>query len=297
MTRVFLFLLTNILVVVTINIILSLLGVNHYLTQSGINYQALLIFAFAWGMIGSFISLMLSKWMAKRSMGLQVIDKNTASGEPREVYALVYDLVKKAKLKAMPEVAIYDSPELNAFATGPSQSNSLVAVSTGLLRSMNREEVAGVLAHEISHIKNGDMVTMTLLQGVMNAFTIFFSRVLAFAIASAMRGDDDESPSFWLQYILSIVFDIVFGILASLVTAYFSRIREYRADAGGASLAGSSAMIHALQRLKMNTQIAAPKNEDRSLAAFKISDRPSWMALFSTHPPLDERISRLQKSA
>lgn len=297
MKRVFLFLLTNILVIATVSIVLNLLGVRPYLEASGINYYSLLVFATVWGMAGSFISLALSKWMAKRGMGLQIIDKDRASGQEREIYSLVYDLAKKAKLPAMPEVALYDSPDINAFATGPSKKNSLVAVSTGLLRSMNREEVAGVLGHEISHIKNGDMVTMTLIQGVVNSFTIFLSRVVAFFIASALRDDEEGGGlSFMVQYLLIIVLDIVFGILGSLVTAAFSRGREFRADAGGASLAGTTAMIHALERLKLNAQIGAPKNENPAFASLKISSRSSWMALFSTHPPLDKRIAELKKA-
>lgn len=297
MKRVFLFLLTNLLVIVTINILLSLLGVRPYLEGSGINYYSLLIFATVWGMAGSFISLAMSKWMAKRGMGLKMINKNQAQGEEREIYSLVYELAKKAKLPKMPEVAIYNSPDINAFATGPSKSNSLVAVSTGLLRSMSREEVAGVLGHEIAHIKNGDMVTMTLIQGVVNSFTIFFSRVVAFAVASALsRGDDDGAqPSFFLQYIITIVLDIVFGILGSLVTAAFSRAREFRADQGGASLAGKTAMINALERLKLNSQIKAPQ-DNPAFASLKISNKSNWMALFSTHPPLEKRIASLKAS-
>ena len=204
------------------------------------------------GFVGAFISLALSKVMAKWMMGLSVIDPRRASGIEAQLVMTVHRLAKSAGLTTMPEVAIYEAEEVNAFATGPTRSSSLVAVSTGLLRSMEWEEVEGVLGHEIAHIANGDMVTMALLQGVVNAFVMFLSRVLAFAISSAMsRSDEENSFPRMLNFILTIVFDIVFTLLGSMVIAAFSRYREYHADAGGANLAGRGKMIAALDRLRI----------------------------------------------
>lgn len=293
--RVSLFLLTNILVIATISIVMSLLGVHGYLSRHGINYKMLLFFATLWGVGGAFISLWMSKWIAKRSMGLKVITPETAGGHERDLLNLVYDLAEKAGLKKMPEVGIYDSPEVNAFATGPSKDNSIVAVSTGLLQSMQQNEVAGVLGHEISHVRNGDMVTMTLIQGVINAFALFLSRIIAYVISAAFpRGEEGQGQgmSFGLFYGLSVIFDIMFTLLGSIVTAAFSRAREYRADTGGAKLAGRDNMIASLQRLKevMDIRdIRAP-----SLGILKISHPGRWLGLFATHPPLDARIRRLQ---
>ena len=209
---------------------------------------------------------------------------------------MIYHLASKAGLKKMPEVGIYHSPELNAFATGPSKNNSLVAVSSGLLMNMNRNEVEGVLGHEISHIANGDMVTMTLVQGVVNAFAMFFSRIFAYAISIALSRDDEKSGEFsYLTFsILTIIFDILFTMLGSILVASYSRWREYRADAGGAKLAGREKMIEALQRLQRTADI----EDDRApyLAALKIAHHNSWLAIFSTHPPMEKRIERLAKA-
>lgn len=299
MKRIFLFLLTNILVIATLSIITSLLGLHGYLTANGIDYQALAIFCAVWGMGGAFISLLMSKFIAKMAAGVQIIDPQTATGEQKYVLDVVYGLARKAGLTKMPEVGIYDSPELNAFATGPSRNSALVAVSSGLLQSMNREEIEGVLGHEITHITNGDMVTMTLLQGTINAFAMFLSRIIAYAASMALnRGEGDKdtagAPGF-LYYILTIVFDIVFTILGSIVVAAFSRYREYRADSGGAKLAGRSNMIAALGKLK--TVYETPEDPRApSIAALKISHHSKGLfALFSSHPPLDERIKRLQE--
>lgn len=292
--RVGLFLLTNILIIALVSIIINLLGIQPYLDENGINYMALLIFASIWGMGGAFISLMLSKTIAKWSMKLQYIDPRRATGDAAVVVDMVHRLAQKARLPKMPDVAVYDSPEVNAFATGPSKSNSLVAVSTGLLRNMSRDEVEGVIGHEVSHIANGDMVTMTLLQGVINAFTIFLARVVAFMITSFLRGDDDEGPGFMVQWVLIIVLDIFFSMLGMIVVAAFSRYREFHADRGGARLAGKDSMVNALQRLK--TAVDQVDTGDKALATFKISNKSSFMALFSTHPPLEERIKRLQQA-
>ncbi|MBV6493772.1 MAG: Protease HtpX [Turneriella sp.] len=301
--RILLFIVTNILVVVTISILLSLLGVGRYIERTasgyGLNLQALLVFCLIWGFVGAFISLALSKVMAKMMMGLSVIDPRQASGIEAQLVTTVHQLAKKAGLSKMPEVAMYESEEVNAFATGPTRSSSLVAVSTGLLRKMEWAEVEGVLGHEVSHIANGDMVTMTLLQGVVNAFVMFLSRVVAFAISTAMsRSDDREGGAFpsMLNFILTIVFDIVFTLLGSMVVAAFSRYREYRADAGGANLAGNQKMISALERLR-GTQELVDTGTAPSMASMKISNKKGFLSLFSTHPPLEDRIQRLQRAA
>lgn len=297
--RVFLFLATNILVIVTISIITSLLGLHGYLTAHGIDYSSLAIFCAIWGTTGAFISLFMSKFMAKMAMGVQVIDPQRATPDEHRLLNVIYNLSQKAGLPKMPEVGIYQSPELNAFATGPSKGDALVAVSTGLLTSMNQGEIEGVLGHEITHVANGDMVTMTLIQGVVNAFSLFLSRVIAYAISAAMaRGENDEREgggiSMLTYSLLTMVFDILFTILGSLVVAAFSRWREYRADAGGAKLAGRNNMINALQRLRSTMELEDDKAP--ALAAFKISHRPNIVEIFSSHPPLEKRIERLMQT-
>lgn len=293
--RVFLFILTNLLVLATISLVLNILGIRYWIEASGINLEALLIFCLIWGMGGSFISLFLSKWMAKMAMGVHVINPRRATGAEAYLVETVYRLARQAGLKKMPEVGIYDSPEVNAFATGPTRNNSLVAVSTGLLQHMDSDEVEGVLGHEVAHIANGDMVTMTLLQGVVNAFVMFLSRVLAYVISMGMRSDDEEGAGFpyLIHGVLVMVFDILFTILGSLVVAWFSRYREYRADAGGAKLAGRSKMIAALERLK--AYVERVDNHAPSFASMKISNKQGLLALFSTHPPLEKRIQRLKE--
>ncbi|QLH43981.1 MAG: protease HtpX [Coxiellaceae bacterium] len=295
--RVLLFLATNLLVIVTISIVTSLLGLHNYLSAHGIDYKTLAIFCAIWGTGGAFISLLMSKFIAKTAMGVQVIDPNTATGEQRALVEIVYKLSRKVGLTKMPEVGIYDSPELNVFATGPSKNNSLVAVSSGLLHGMNPQEVEGVLGHEVSHVANGDMVTMTLIQGVINAFAMFLSRIIAYAISMAMsRGDNEREEggfSFMTFYLLTMVFDVLFTLLGSIVVAAFSRWREYRADAGGARLAGRENMIQALQRLQSYQDVQDPRAP--SLAALKISHKAGILALFSSHPPIPDRIERLQK--
>lgn len=293
--RIILFLGTNILVIATISLITTLLGLNSYLTKHGLDYRNLAIFCLIWGFSGAFISLLLSKFMAKMAMGVVIINPRTATDNEHYLLEMVNRLSKQAGLSAMPEVGVYHSPELNAFATGPSQNHSLVAVSSGLLANMNRSEVEGVLAHEISHIANGDMVTMTLVQGVINSFALFLSRIAAYAISVAMSRDEEHAndASHMAYFALTIIFDILFTLLGSILVATYSRWREYRADAGGAKLAGRERMIAALQRLK----IGAGMEDDRapSLAALKISHHPAWLEIFSTHPPIDKRIARLEK--
>lgn len=291
--RVFLFLATNILVIATISIITNALGLHSYLTRYGIDYQALAIFCLLWGMTGAFISLFLSKFIAKVSMGVVIIHPKNATQNERYLLDMIHTLAKRAGLTKMPEVGIYHSPELNAFATGPGKNYSLVAVSSGLLSNLSRDEVEAVVSHEISHIANGDMVTMTLVQGVINSFAMFLSRIAAYAASVAMSRDDEKSGeiSHMTYFIFTFVFDILFTMLGSILVASYSRWREYRADAGGAKLAGRDKMIAALQRLKAGVDIV----DDRApaLAAFKISHHPAWLDIFSTHPPIDKRIARL----
>ena len=293
--RVFLFLVLNILVILTLSVITAILGIQPYLRASGIDYQALMFFCLIWGMGGAFISLGVSRIMAKWMVGAQVIDPNTRDPHLQELVQTIHRLARAAGLPSMPQVALYDSEEVNAFATGPTRSRSLVAVSTGLLGRMDKNELVGVLGHEISHISNGDMVTMTLLQGVVNAFVMFLARAIAFAIASFGRGRDEQGEGFsYLSYMLTVfVLEIVFMILGSIVVCWFSRRREFRADAGGAKLAGHEKMIQALQGLKQTYELVDPKSQP-ALNTLKISGGNAFMRLFSTHPSLDERIHRLQ---
>ena len=288
MKRIFLFMATNIAIMITLSIVLSLFGFTGYLKADGLDYAGLMVFSLVWGMGGAFISLAMSRWMAKTAMGVQLVDGRTGHADLDWLYQTIEQQTRKAGLP-MPEVGVYESPEVNAFATGPSKSRSLVAVSSGLLRSMQRDEVAGVLAHEVTHIQNGDMVTMTLIQGVVNAFSIFFSRV----IANIIRQLVDERISHLVFFISTIVFDIVFSMLGMIVVAWFSRAREFRADAGGAAIAGRGNMIAALQRLQQNQKLV--DTSQPQLATMKISGARGFMALMSTHPPLEVRIAALQQ--
>ncbi|MBI3534544.1 MAG: protease HtpX [Deltaproteobacteria bacterium] len=295
--RIFLFLAVNFLVIITLSLVLNLLGVQPYLTPYGLNYTSLMAFCLVWGMGGAFISLALSKLMAKWMMGVHIIDPNTSDHMLQDLVHTVYNLARGARLPKMPEVGIYDSPEVNAFATGPTKSRSLVAVSSGLLNRMNKSELEGVLGHEISHIANGDMVTMTLVQGVVNAFVMFLSRVIAFAIAQMGRGRDDDREggfSYGIYFITSFILEIIFMILGSLVVAWFSRLREFRADAGSAKIAGRQNMIKALEALRRTFEIEDPTPQP-AVQTLKISGKRSrFLHLFSTHPPLEERIARLE---
>lgn len=297
--RVVLFLLVNFLVVSVISFIAYFFNLGPYLSGTGLNYGSLAVFCLLWGMGGAFISLLLSKMMAKWMMGVRIIDPNTSNSTDRSLLQMVHALAKKAGLPAMPEVGVYDSPEVNAFATGPSRSNSLVAVSSGLLSRMRGDEIEGVLGHEIAHVANGDMVTMTLLQGVINAFVMFFARIIAYFIAMAFSGKrEDESsegvsPLFY--QITVFILEMVFMILGAMVVAAFSRYREYRADAGSARLAGPQKMVNALVALKRTYQIQDAAHDQPAMQAFKISGHKGMMNLFASHPPLDLRIARLQK--
>jgi heat shock protein HtpX len=296
--RVFLFLAVNVLVVATISIVLSVLGVRPYLTAYGLDLPSLAVFCLVWGFGGAFISLGLSRVMAKWMMGVKLVAPSTADPAAQELVSTVHRLAQAAGLRTMPQVGIYDSDEVNAFATGPTRNRSLVAVSTGLLRRLRRDEVEGVLGHEIAHVANGDMVTMTLVQGVVNAFTMFLARVLAFFVAQFLRRDSEEGGVSRLVYfVATIVFDIVFSILGSIVVAWFSRLREYRADAGGAQLAGRERMIGALEALQRTYGIVDPASSQAAVQTLKISGHPTGlMRFFSTHPPLETRIARLKMS-
>jgi heat shock protein HtpX len=293
MKRIFLFVLTNIAVLLVLSIAVRLLGVDRILDEQGVglDHRALLVWAAVFGMGGSFISLLLSKWMAKRAMGAQVI---TQPGNDAEAWLLqtVSHQAQAAGI-GMPEVAIFDSESPNAFATGARRDAALVAVSTGLLRSMRKDEVEAVLAHEISHVANGDMVTLTLIQGVVNTFVLFFSRVIgSFVDRVVFRNEEGHGAGF---FIVSIVAQLVLGILASIIVFWFSRQREFRADSGGARLAGTGKMIAALERLKAATQPAPLPDQ---FAAFGVSGgaRSGLARLFMTHPPLDERIAALRQT-
>lgn len=296
MKRIALFLAVNILVVATISILTSILGIGSYMTSAGLQYGPLLAFCFLWGMVGSLISLLLSKKMAKWMMGVQIV---TLEGPHRNLVDTVHRLARRAGLTEMPEVGIYQSEVLNAFATGPTRNNSLVAVSSGLLATMSETETEGVLAHEVAHIANGDMVTMALVQGVVNAFVMFFSRIVAFAISQAMRNQDDRDsrPNPFMQMMLVFVLDIIFGILAAPIVAWFSRYREFRADRGGADLAGKEKMISALEALsRAYPQLEMVREEvSPQFKSMQISNKNSVWKLFATHPPLEERIATLRK--
>ncbi len=295
--RVFLFVTVNILVMITITLVLGVFGVGQMFPRGGL--AGLAVFCLIWGFAGALISLALSRVMARWTMGVKLIPADTHDPELRALVDMIYRLAQQAELPKMPQVGIYESPEVNAFATGPTKARSLVAVSSGLLNRMQRREVEGVLGHEIAHIANGDMVTMTLVQGVINSFVLFLSRVLAFAISQALRRDDRGGGGI-LNFALIMVFQIVFSILGSIVVAWFSRIREYRADAGGARLAGRQNMIDALRalgRMYSPELAAAEAKHARSFQSLKISGAPGgFAALFSTHPPIEERIARLEQS-
>ena len=281
--RIFLFLVTNLAIVLTLSVVASVLGIG-----GGADLGSLAVFCLFWGMGGAFISLQMSRWIAKRATGVHLIDGRTGDPQLDWLYQTVERLTRQANLP-MPEVGVYNSGEVNAFATGPSKSRSLVAVSAGLMRAMRPEEIEGVLAHEVSHIANGDMVTMTLLQGVMNAFVMFFARVIASVIT---RSDDDRRGGGGMYFLVVMVLQIVLGLLASLVTAWFSRHREFRADAGGAHLAGRERMVGALRRLAVNHELVDTQHQ--ALATMKINGVNGWLALLSTHPPLEQRIAALQ---
>ncbi len=292
MQRIFLFLATNMAIVLVLSVTMRLLGVEPYLNAQGLNLQSLLIFAAVMGFGGAFISLAISKWTAKKATGAQVIT------DPRtqEELWLVQTVARQAQAAGikMPEVAIFDSPEVNAFATGMTKNSSLVAVSTGLLRNMTREEAEAVLGHEVAHAANGDMVTMALIQGVVNTFVMFLSRVIGHTVDRVVfKNENGHGPAF---FITMIVAELILGLLASIIVMWFSRQREFRADQGGAALAGRRAMINALKRLQA---VHDPQPLPDKMAAFGISGGGGGglKRLFMTHPPLEERIAALERGA
>jgi heat shock protein HtpX len=288
MKRIVLFLATNLAIVLVLSVTMRVLGVEPYLTANGLNLTSLLIFAALFGFGGSLISLAISKWMAKRSMGVRVIDAPSNSSE-----VWLVDTVKKYAADAgigMPEVGIFDSPEVNAFATGMNKNNALVAVSAGLLHTMTRQEAEAVIGHEIAHVANGDMVTLALIQGVVNTFVMFLSRVIGHTVDRVVfKNENGHGPAFFVTMIVS---ELVLGILASIIVMWFSRQREFRADRGGASLAGKGNMIAALERLASLHPHPLPEK----MAAFGIAGggASGLKRLFMTHPPLEERIAALR---
>jgi len=290
MMRILLFLATNLGILIVLSISMRVLGLEPYLNAQGLNYNSLLIFAAAFGMGGAFISLAISKWTAKRFTGVRVIEQPANEQEQWLV-----DTVRRQAEQAgigMPEVGIFDARMVNAFATGARRNNALVAVSSGLLRSMSRDEAEAVLGHEVSHVANGDMVTLALIQGVVNTFVIFLSRVIGqFVDRAVFKNEQGHGIGFWVT---TIAAELVLGILASIIVMWFSRRREFRADAGGARLAGREKMIGALERLKR----AADEPLPDQMAAFGISGPigEGLKRLFMTHPPLDERIAALRSS-
>jgi len=291
MKRIFLFLATNMAIVLVLSITMRMLGIEPYLNANGLNLSALLIFAAVMGFGGSLISLAISKWSAKKSMGVRVIEAPANSTE----FWLVETIRKyseKAGIK-MPEVGIYESPEVNAFATGMSKNSSLIAVSTGLLQQMTRQEAEAVLGHEVAHAANGDMVTLALIQGVVNTFVMFLSRVIGHLVDRVVfKTERGQGPAF---FVTMIVAELVLGVLASAIVMYFSRQREFRADVGGASLAGRQNMIAALERLNS----LHPQPLPEKMAAFGIAGGGGGglKRLFMTHPPLEERIEALRQQA
>jgi len=286
--RVLLFVLTNLAVLVMMALVffvLGLLGIVPPGSQGSISGLAVL--CLVWGMVGATISLQISRWMAKRAYRIRLVDGRTGDSTLDWLYMTVE---RQARQKGLPtpEIGVYESPEVNAFATGPSRRRSLVAVSTGLLRGMSQHEAEAVLAHEMSHVANGDMVTMALLQGVINAFVMFLARI----IGRIVRNSVDERIAWVAYFVTVVVLDIALGILGSMIVASFSRYREFRADAGGAELAGRENMIAALKRL-MTTQERVDTSQP-ALASFKIAGHRGFLALLSSHPPLDVRIATLQ---
>jgi heat shock protein HtpX len=289
--RVSLFILTNFIVILTLSFFSSIFHIQPYLHKHGLNYGSLLVFCLIWGFGGSFISLLLSRFTAKKLMGVEIINPNIADPEYQALLKLIHDLSKKAGIKKMPQVGIYPSEEINAFATGPTKNRALIALSVGLLKRMNTDQIIGVVAHEISHIANGDMITLTLIQGVVNSFILFFARIVAYLITQNAR----EEFKRIINYSLILVFEIIFRLFGTIVVAAFSRHREFRADAGGAKLVGSDKMISVLNALKYQSNITHNKIDSPNLAAFKIYGKNGniFSFLFATHPSLDSRIDRL----
>lgn len=300
------FIITNILVVLTVSLIVGVVSAFFGINLTGGGYAGLFIFCLIWGFAGAFISLQLSRWMAKKFHGVEVVNPLTTNPIERKLIDLVYQIARRAGMDVMPEVGYYESPDVNAFATGPSKKRALVAVSSGLMNTMTDPEIEGVLAHEIAHIVNGDMVTLTLIQGIVNSFAMFFAHIITTVIMNAFRRNDDDRRGFGDFILRQMIYSAVvtaFTLLGSIVVCYFSRRREFRADAGGARYASTDKMSQALIRLQKVYQIAAPQNtvdethkESDDLATMKISGkkRSGLGNLFATHPPLEERIEALR---
>lgn len=291
MQRIVLFLLTNLAIMLVLSVTLSILMSVFGIDRQGLG--GLLMLAFVFGFGGAFISLLMSKWMAKRSVGAYVIEQPQNNTE-----RWLLETVKKYSDRAgigMPEVALYQSPDMNAFATGANKNNALVAVSTGLLENMSQAEAEAVIGHEISHVANGDMVTLTLVQGVMNTFVIFLARLIAGVIDNATRSNNNQGGGLGgiAYYAVVFILEMVLGVLASIVVAWFSRKREFRADIGGANLAGTTAMIGALEKLKRSQD----SQLEGSMMAFGINNKSKFISLFASHPPLDDRIKALRNRA
>jgi heat shock protein HtpX len=291
MKRIALLIATNIAIMVVLSIVVSVFGLDRYLTREGLNLQALLVFSAVLGFGGAFISLLLSKWMAKTAMGVQIITQPRSEAEQWLVNT-VRAQAEQAGI-GMPEVGVFDSPDPNAFATGANKNSALVAVSTGLLHNMRRNEVEAVLGHEVSHVANGDMVTLTLIQGVMNTFVFFLARVVGFVVDRVILKNERSGG---IGYFVTVmVAQLVLGILAGMVVAWFSRQREFRADAGGAHLAGTNSMIGALEALR---RVHSPTALPEKMQAFGIRGGPpqGWQKLFMSHPPIEERIAALNRA-
>ena len=289
--RIGLFLITNLAIVLVLTIILQIFNIEPHLNKHGLNYQSLLIFSLIVGFTGSFISLFISKWMAIQAFNIHLI---TRPSDRTEIWLAgkIKQLASQRNI-GLPDIGIYDSPEPNAFATGWNKNKALIAVSTGLLQQMNEEELEGVLGHEISHVANGDMVTLTLIQGVINTFVIFFARIAAFAVTQFFRREGENIQSGFIYYSVALIFELIFGILATLIVMWFSRYREFRADAGSARYVGKTKMIKALVRLQQLMQKTPEDTRAPAFNSMKITGHSRWMTLFSSHPLIEKRIAAL----
>lgn len=297
--RIVLFLALNFLIMMTLSLVLSVLGVQPFLQRNGLDIPSLMIFCLVWGMGGALISLSLSRMMAKWIMGVKLVDENTRDPQLQQLICIVHKMTQRAQLVDVPQIGVFDSITPNAFATGPTRRRSLIAVSSGLLKQMSPQEIEGVVAHEMAHIANGDMVTMTLLQGVVNAFVMFLARILAYALSTMGKNREGRASSSPISYNLFVIlFEVVFMILGSLVVCSFSRWREFRADKGGALLAGRDKMIAALESLRrMQTLGSNSQQPSTAIAALQITTQKKSRYWFATHPSLEARIERLKTAS
>ena len=295
--RIGMFLLVNGIVILSISTILNSLHLMPYLNKNGLDYYMLAAFCLVWGMTGSIISLLLSRWIAKRAYGVQILDLNTMIPWERMVLEQVYEASKKAGIKRMPQVGIYQANEINAFATGPTKNRALVALSSGLVQTANAEQIHGVVGHEIAHIANGDMVTMTLLQGLVNSFVLFLSRAIAHLIVVLIKRDN-TTFGYIIFAVITFVLEMILMVLGSLVVAHFSRMREYRADKYGSELVGKYKVMEALKMIQLNAQVKDPYIQKTAMAFknLQISHTESkWASLFASHPSLDRRLDKVRK--